>query len=321
MHHTQRKIAYIFPGQGAQYLEMGADFASTYPIAKQTFEEADDLLNRSLSREIFHGTRENLKETCTSQPALYVVSIAILRVIQQLFPDILPYVSAGLSLGEYTALTAAGILPFSKGVLLVNTRAKAMHEACLQNAGSMEVVMGLEHALVQEIVNTFTKGNTEIVPLWVANLNCPSQVVISGSLDALKGVRPLLEQARAKRVIGLEVAGAFHSGLMRSAQEALSDAIQECTFEQGSCKIVMNVPGDFVSKTDQQKTYLTQQVTHPVLWEKGIHQMEQASVTDYVEMGPGKTLSGMIKRILPERAAINIEKVEDLSKMESLYDR
>lgn len=321
MSHSQRKIAYIFPGQGAQYLGMGADFASHFPVAKQTFEEADDLLNRSLSKEIFQGSQELLKETCTSQPALYVVSIAIFRVIQQLFPDIAPYTTAGLSLGEYTALTAAGILSFAKGLLLVNTRATAMHAACLQNRGSMEVVMGLEHAHVQEIVNTFTGGNTERIPLWVANLNAPSQVVISGSLEALKGVRPLLEQAKAKRVIGLEVAGAFHSGLMHSAQEILNHAIQECPFEKASCKLVMNVPGDFVSNLEEQKRYLIQQVTHPVLWEKGIRQMEQAGVTDYVEMGPGKTLSGMIKRILPERSSINIEKIEDLPKMESLYDR
>lgn len=321
MSQTARRIAYLFPGQGAQYPGMGADFASHYPIAKQTFEEADDLLGRSLSQEIFHGSRENLKETCTSQPALYVVSIALLRVIQQLFPDLPPYVCAGLSLGEYTALTAAGILAFSDGVRLVNARATAMHEACLRNKGSMEVVMGLEHAQVQEVVDGLTQGNTTKAPLWVANLNCPSQVVISGTLEALQKARPLLEQKGAKRVIALEVAGAFHSGLMKPAEEALSFPIAQAPFQKSSSRLVMNVPGDFVEDIATQRRYLLQQVTQPVLWERGIRNMSLNGVTHCVEIGPGKTLSGMNKRILPHLVSLNLETLTDLPRMESLYER
>lgn len=315
---SARRIALIFPGQGAQYPGMGADFAAHYPIAKQTFEEADDLLGRALSQEIFYGTRERLKETCTSQLALYVVSIALFRVIRQLFPDLVPDTAAGLSLGEYTALTASEILPFSKGLALVNTRATAMHEACLKQSGSMEVVIGLEPGTIQEAINALKQQRGGPLPS-IANLNAPNQVVISGSSEALLALRPFLEQKQAKRILTLEVAGAFHSHLMQSAQDALAGPISECAFKPARCRLVMNVPGDFVLDKETQMRYLLQQVTSPVLWEQGIRNMEQAGITHYVEVGPGKSLTGMLKRTLPHRPALNIEKIEDLTSMESLY--
>lgn len=316
MSSPSRRLAFLFPGQGAQHPGMGADFAAHFPVAKQTFEEADDLLSRALSQEIFHGTREHLKETCTSQLALYVVSMALFRVIRQHFPDLIPDTAAGLSLGEYTALTAAGILPFSKGVPLVHARASAMHEACLKQKGSMEVVMGLTPLVVQAAIDSLALRSTHLA---VANLNCPGQVVISGSSEALAALRPVLEQRGAKRILTLEVAGAFHSGLMQSAQELLAEPISQCVFEPPTCRLVMNVPGDFVHETSLQRHYLLQQVTKPVLWEQGIRNMEATGVTHYVEIGPGKTLSGMLKRILPHRPSLNIEKIEDISSMESLY--
>lgn len=318
MHTPSRRIAFLFPGQGAQYPGMGADFAAHYPLAKQTFEEADDLLGRALSQEIFHGSRERLKETCTSQLALYVVCMALFRVIRQLFPDLTPDTAAGLSLGEYTALTAAGILPFSKGVPLVHARATAMHEACLKQRGSMEVVMGLTPLAVQEAIHSLA-SRTGSIPLWVANLNAPGQVVISGSVEALAALRPLLEQGGAKRILTLEVAGAFHSGLMQPAQDALAGPISQCALAPATCRLVMNVPGDFVHDTTTQRHHLLQQVTKPVLWEQGIRNMEAAGITHYVEIGPGKTLSGMLKRTLPHRPSITIEKIADLTCMESLY--
>lgn len=312
------RIAFIFPGQGAQYPGMGEEFARHYPIAKQTFEEADDLLGRSLSKEIFTGTKEALKETSTSQPALYVVSIALLRVLNRLFPEITPAVTAGLSLGEYTALTAAGILPFAEALMLVKTRANAMQEACLMQKSSMQVVMGLEPFQIQEAIDSLSERLKTAAPVWIANLNCPGQVVISGKLDALEHLRPFLEEKKAKRILSLEVAGAFHSPLMHSASMALKEPINACTFKPATSKLVMNVPGDFVDDQTLQRQNLLQQVTSPVLWQKGLHKMNEAGITHYIEIGAGKTLSGMLKRTLPTSTCINIENVSDLTQMETL---
>lgn len=308
----QQKIAFLFPGQGAQYPGMGRDFYEQFPIAKKTFEEADALLNRPFSKLIFEGSSEELMLTKNSQIAIYITSIAILRVIQQEYPDLHPFVCAGLSLGEYTALTAAGKISFDKCLDLVQTRASAMHAACEQEKGTMQVVLGMTEESVAAALSTLDPS----YPVWIANLNCPGQIVIAGSIEAMIRAADVLKEQGAKRILPLDVSGAFHSGLMCSAQEKLREKIQSVSFTESPTAVVMNVPGDFVSSSDQIRHFLIDQVASPVRWEKGIRKMMQEEITLYFEMGPGKTLSGMNKRIGVTEPMLSFEKVEDLHQME-----
>ena len=286
-----KKFAFLFPGQGAQYPGMGKDFCEQFPLAKQTFEEADHLLNRSFSKLILEGPAEELTLTKNSQIAIYICSMAILRVVQSQFPEIKPSVCAGLSLGEYTALTAARKIAFADCLDLVRTRAEAMHEACEETKGTMQVVLGMTEEAVETVIRELNPPH----PVWVANINCPGQVVIAGSLEAIALAADALKQKGAKRVLPLEVSGAFHSGLMQSAQVKLAAKIVSVPFNDSAIEIVMNVPGDFVSSTEQMRKALIDQVVSPVRWEKGIRNIN--GIDAYLEMGPGKTLNGMNKRI------------------------
>lgn len=303
-----KKFAFIFPGQGAQYPGMGKDFYDQFPVARQTFEEADDFLKRPFSKLIFEGPAEELTLTKNSQIAIYIASIAILRVVQEKYPELQPSVCAGLSLGEYTAMTAAGKIGFTECLDLVRTRAKAMHQACEETKGTMQVVLGMTEEAVETVINELNPPH----PVWVANLNCPGQVVIAGSLDAIALAADALKQKGAKRVLPLDVSGAFHSGLMRSAQEKLAAKIATVPFQDSPIEIVMNVPGDFVSETAQMRQALIDQVASPVRWEKGIRAMMEKKVDIYIEMGPGKTLSGMNKRIGVAEPTFTVEKTADL---------
>lgn len=303
-----KKFAFIFPGQGAQYPGMGKDFYDQFPVARQTFEEADDFLKRPFSKLIFEGPADELTLTKNSQIAIYVASIAILRVVQEQHPELKPSVCAGLSLGEYTALTAAGKIGFIECLDLVRTRAEAMHQACEETKGTMQVVLGMTEEAVETVINELNPPH----PVWVANLNCPGQVVIAGSLDAIALAADALKQKGAKRVLPLDVSGAFHSGLMRSAQEKLAAKIATVPFRESPIDIVMNVPGDFVAKTSEIRQALIDQVASPVRWEKGIRAMMESKVDIYIEMGPGKTLSGMNKRIGVAEPTFTVEKVTDL---------
>ena len=217
-----KKIAFIFPGQGAQYPGMGRDFIENFPQARQVFEEADDILERKLSTLILEGPEASLTETKNSQVAIFVVSMAILKVLQNLFPPITPFCCAGLSLGEYTALTAAGVFSFDQALALVQFRGQAMNDACERTKGSMAVVLGLEPEIVEKTVMSLHLPND----LWIANYNCPGQIVLSGTLKGIqKGTEAMLA-AGAKRVLPLQVHGAFHSGLMQWAEDQLIDPIE-----------------------------------------------------------------------------------------------
>lgn len=313
-----KKYAFLFPGQGAQYPGMAKDFYDQFPIAKQTFEEADQFLNRPFSKLVFEGPSAELTLTKNSQIAIYIASIAILRVVQQQFPELKPALCAGLSLGEYTALTAAGKLRFTDCLDLVRTRAEAMHQACEETKGSMQVVLGMTEEAVETVIRELNPPH----PVWVANLNCPGQVVIAGSIDALSIAGEALKLKGAKRVLPLEVSGAFHSGLMRSAQEKLKQKIATVPFHESAIEIVMNVPGDFVSSAQEMRQVLIDQVASPVRWEKGIRKMMESKIDVYIEMGPGKTLSGMNKRIGVAEPTFSVEKsadLEELNKMMGSY--
>lgn len=311
-----KKFAFLFPGQGAQYPGMGKDFYDQFFIAQEVFEEADHILNSNFSRLIFEGPSDELTLTKNSQIAIYITSIALLRVVRHQFPDLSPVICAGLSLGEYTALTAAGKITFADCLDLVRTRAEAMHEACLEVKGSMQVVLGMSEEAVETIIREINPPH----PVWVANLNCPGQIVIAGSMDALAFAGGILKQKGAKRVLPLDVSGAFHSGLMLSAQEKLAAKIATVPFLESDIDIVMNVPGDLVSTAEQMRQVLIDQVASPVRWEKGIRKMMQQGVQAYFEMGPGKTLAGMNKRIGVTEPTYSIEKISDLEELNKVME-
>jgi len=294
-----KKIAFIFPGQGAQYPGMGRDFYEQFEAARAIFDEADAILGRPFSQLIFNGPAEELTQTKNSQLAIFITSIAILSCL-----NIKPTVCSGLSLGEYTALVASGKLTFKDALPLVQARGALMQEACQKSPGTMVVVIGMEPAVIQEAIDP-------IENVWIANLNCPGQVVIAGTKEGIQQASAVLKEKGARKVLPLEVSGAFHSGLMRSAQEGLKPYIDRLNLAQTDIDIVMNVPGNYVTDLDQMRKNMIEQVTHSVYWQKGIE--AQASNVDlFIEIGPGKTLAGMNKRIGLQVETISIEKVEDL---------
>lgn len=308
-----KNIAFLFPGQGAQYSKMGKDFYDTFPICKETFQEADEILQRSLSKIIFEGSEDELTQTRNSQTGIYVMSMAILKLIQKEFPLITPRFAAGLSLGEYSALTASKKIHFNDCLPLVQKRGELMNEACMISKGSMAVIMGLDVDAVKDMVRQLDMPND----LWIANYNCPGQIVISGTLY---GIEKGIEKAKAcgaKRAMPLQVHGAFHSGLMNSAKEKLKDSIEEVSLFDSSIDLVMNVTGNIENDLSKIRLNLIDQVTHSVCWQMGVEALEKANVDLYIEMGPGKTLAGMNKRIGTKAPTISIEKVEDLKLLEA----
>ncbi len=302
-----KKRAFIFPGQGSQYPGMGKDFFETFSIAKETFQEAEEILSCNLTKLIFEGPSSDLTLTKNSQVAIYVVSMAILRTVLSQFPALQPSVCSGLSLGEYTALTAAGKISFQECLPLVKARAEYMNEACATHPGTMNVVLGLDEQHIEECLKKLHPQNA-----WVANLNCPGQVVIAGTVSGIEAAAIALKQAGAKRVLPLEVSGGFHSALMLEAQKRLERHILAANLMDSSVDIVMNVPGDYVKSSSEMRTCLINQVTHCVRWEKGVRAMVNHGVETFFEIGCGKTLAGMNKRIGVLGDTMSIEKVSDL---------
>lgn len=307
------KKALLFPGQGAQFPGMGEDFFHSFLVAKETFQEADDLLGASLSQLIFKGPEAELMLTHQAQVAIYVTSMALYRTLKSQFPRIHFDMTAGLSLGEYSALTAASLFSFQEGVKLVKARGEAMHLASFKPKGGMSVVLGLT---VEQIL-PHLKG----AQAYIANLNCPLQVVISGTQEALEKLIEPLKGAGAKRVLSLDVSGAFHSPLMTSAKETLAPLIERVKMHPLSMEILMNVPGDFVVEEKNIRTYLIDQVVSPTLWEKEIRVMKSQGVEKALEIGPGKTLSGMNRKMdLPTYTLTNVEDLDGISQWQESVD-
>lgn len=303
-----KKIALLFPGQGAQFPGMGKDFYDAFSQVRETMQEADEYLQTSFSKLLFESSVEELSQTKNSQVAIYILGVALSRLLFSQSKDLRIDTCSGLSLGEYTALTAAGKLSFKEGIALVKLRAESMQRACEKNPGSMQVVLGLSELDVQEVLSEFNPPH----PVWIANLNCPGQIVIAGSLAALSLVAEPLKKRGAKRCLPLDVSGAFHSGLMLPAQEELGKKIEITSFQSSGCRMVMNVTGGYVDEVTEIKRALLQQLTSPVRWQKGIESMIHEGMDLYIEMAPGKTLSGMNKRIGVQAPTYSLEKVEDL---------
>lgn len=307
-----KSLAFIFPGQGAQFVGMGRDVYEAYPSAREIFEQADDLLKRNLAKVIFQGPESELTRTDCSQLAIFVTSVALLKSLEALTPELRPAFSAGLSLGEYTALYQSERLDFPSALALVEKRGRFMSEACDKTKGTMAVVMGMDSGDVEALVDELNLPRD----LWAANFNCPGQVVISGTEKGIEAASREAKIRGARRVLRLPVHGAFHSGLMAAAKEKLAPFIESISLKGGSSQLVMNVSGRVEAEPARIKQNLIDQVTSPVRWQQCIETMKQKGALRFVEIGPGKTLSGMNKRIGVLERTINIEKIEDLSNWE-----
>jgi [acyl-carrier-protein] S-malonyltransferase len=296
---TEGKVAYVFPGQGAQWVGMGRDLYSSSPQAREVFEEADSTLGFPLSRLCFEGPEETLRQTVNAQPAILAVSIAYLRANPEL-QDRAPTFVAGHSLGEYTALVAARVLEFADALYLAKERGRLMQEAGEKAAGGMVAIIGLEEALVNDICQP-TKTQ-------IANINCPGQIVISGSAQALAQATELAKTKGAQRTIPLQVSGAFHSPLMQPAAEGMSQAVSRATFHDSVVPIVANTTAQPITSAEAVKAELLNQLCHCVRWQRSIEYMIEEGVSTFIEIGPGQVLTGLIRRIDKEVQVLNIER-------------
>jgi [acyl-carrier-protein] S-malonyltransferase len=304
------KAAFLFPGQGAQYPGMGKEFYEAFSIVRETFEEADDLLSENFTQLILEGPQEELTKTSKAQAAIFIVSAALFRCLHAQLPEFKPSLCAGLSLGEYTALFASGRISFAAGLKLVSLRGQYMQEACEETLGGMRVVLGLDEISVAACLPQ---------NVWIANLNCPGQVVIAGLASAMLQAEEALKAQGAKRVLPLEVSGAFHTPLMRSAQEKLKPFLLSAELQESPIELVMNVPGDYVQSLEAVRHHLIAQVASPTRWEKGIRAMQ--GIETYLEIGPGKTLTGMNRKIGVSGNCLNIETIQDLEKIHEFAQR
>ncbi|MFC2049837.1 ACP S-malonyltransferase [Chloroflexota bacterium] len=285
------EVAYVFPGQGSQKVGMGADLHARYPSARAVFEEVDETLGFPLSQLCFQGPEEELVQTVNVQPAVLAVSVACLRAAQDAAGDSLPAPAfvAGHSLGEYTALVAAGVLSLSDAARLVRARGQLMNEAGSKKPGGMMAVIGLDEKTTREVcLQTGTR---------ISNVNSPVQVVISGAEENLAEAKRLTEASGARRVIPLKVSGAFHSSLMEPAVDGLTAAISELTFRKPSVPLVANVTADTLTDAEAIKQELIDQLLSCVQWQRSVENMIAAGITSFFEIGPGQVLTGLIKRI------------------------
>ncbi|HBI40516.1 MAG TPA: [acyl-carrier-protein] S-malonyltransferase [Tenacibaculum sp.] len=280
--------AYIFPGQGAQFTGMGLDLYEKFSIAQELFEKANDILGFSITDVMFEGSPEELKQTKVTQPAVFLHSVISAKVLGD---DFSPEMVAGHSLGELSALVANKVLSFQDGLRLVSKRAKAMQKACEIKPSTMAAVLGVEDALVEEICK-----QTEGVVV-AANYNCPGQLVISGEIEAVENACKVLKEKGARRAMILPVGGAFHSPIMEPAREELAKAIEETDFKQPICPIYQNVVAEAVIAPKKIKENLISQLTAPVKWTQSIQNMIADGGSEFVEVGPGKVLQGLMRKI------------------------
>lgn len=279
--------AYVFPGQGAQFPGMGKDLYENSPLAKELFDKANEILGFNITDIMFDGSADDLKQTKVTQPAIFLHSV----ILAKTRPDFQPEMVAGHSLGEFSALVANGTLTFEDGLKLVSQRAIAMQKACEAEPSTMAAIVGLEDAVVEEVCASI---NEVVVP---ANYNCPGQLVISGSIAGIDRACEILTDMGAKRALKLPVGGAFHSPLMKPAREELASAIESTTFSTPGCPVYQNVNAKPVTDPAEIKENLVAQLTAPVRWTQTAQNMIADGATLFTEIGPGKVLQGLIKKV------------------------
>ncbi len=279
--------AYVFPGQGAQYPGMGKDLYENSAEAKALFEKANELLGFEITKIMFEGTADDLKQTKVTQPAIFLHSVLLAKTIKDFAPDMV----AGHSLGEFSALVVNGVLTFEDGLVLVSKRAQAMQKACEVEPSTMAAIVGLDDNVVEEVCNSIDQV---VIP---ANYNCPGQLVISGSVEGIDEACKILSEKGARRALKLPVGGAFHSPLMEPAREELAAAIESTAFSKPVCPVYQNVNAKPVINPSEIKQNLIAQLTAPVLWTQTVQNMIAGGATSFTEIGPGKVLQGLVKKV------------------------
>lgn len=296
--------AFVFPGQGAQFVGMGKDLYDNNPLAKELFEKANDFLGFRITDIMFSGTDEELKQTKVTQPAVFLHSVISALCMGE---DFAPDMVAGHSLGEFSALVAAGALNFEDGLKLVYARAMAMQKACEAAPSTMAAIVGLDDATIENVCAEINTENNVVVP---ANYNCPGQLVISGNVEAVKAACEKLKEAGAKRALLLPVGGAFHSPLMQPAKDELQAAIEATTFNTPKCAVYQNVDAQAHTDAEEIKANLIAQLTASVRWTQEVQNMIAAGATDFTECGPGKVLQGMIGKIAKGNDAVTAHGIQ-----------
>jgi [acyl-carrier-protein] S-malonyltransferase len=308
MDFKNKKFAFICPGQGSQFVGMGAELAREYAHAKEIYQQADDTLRLNLSTLAWEGPEEELNDTINTQPALMTHSVAAWRVLMEEHPQIFPHFIAGHSMGELTALVLSGALTFDEGLKLVRRRGELMKQAGELSPGKMVAILGLDIPTIEEIIQAASQDNE---PVQIANDNCPGQVVISGASTRVDRAMEVAKEAGAKRVIPLAVSIAAHSPLMRHAQEYFNQAVLAAPIIQPGIPIIGNVSARPLNSIDEIRADLQSQLTNPVRWTETIEFMIEQGVDVFIELGSGDVLSGLIRRINKEVARYSLGKPED----------
>lgn len=308
------KTAFLFPGQGTQAVGMGADIVSGHPSAVALFEQANEIVGYDLTQLCFEGPEEKLNSTIYSQPATFTVSAALLGLLKEYQPDLRLDVTAGLSMGEYTALYAAGLISFEDALRLVQKRGQAMQEAADASNGSMVSILGLDEEKVRQLCRQASDGQI----LEPVNFNCPGQIVISGHAEACKKAVNLAEKYGAIKAVPLAVAGGFHTSLMNSAAQNLAQALEQCRIKDpDSIQVIANINAEYYDSAAAVRQGLISQLVQPILWQKCMERLLADGVEVFYEIGPGRVLTGLMKRIQRKVKVININSAESLRALQN----